>query len=215
MAVTYPAIPARSFEPLRWIKTNAMSIIVIGLVIFLVFVPISRLLISSFQLGHPAFPDGWTLSNYASALQSENLYVILARTFWIAAVGTAISLSLAILLAWLVERTDMPFRNLAWAMVLIPMAIPGILFALGWNLLLAPRSGTINLFLRDLLSGVGLTMEQGPINLYSVGGLIFLDGIRGVTTIFLMIVGSFRMMDPTLEEAARVSKASRMSTFFR
>ena len=193
-----------------------MSIIVIGLVIFLVFVPISRLLISSFQLGHPAFPDGWTLSNYESAFTAENFYITLARTFWIAAVGTVISLALAVLLAFLVERTDMPFRNLAWVMILIPMAIPGILFAMGWNLLLAPKSGAVNVFLRDVLSMVGGSPgDQGPVNLYSVGGLIFLDGIRGVTTIFLMVVGSFRMMDPTLEEAARVSKASRITTFFK
>jgi iron(III) transport system permease protein len=215
MAVTFPVTAARLPRAGQWLKTNAMSIIVIGVVIFLVFVPISRLVISSFQLGHPAFPDGWSLSNYEAAFTAENFYVTLARTFWIAGVGTAISLALAIVLAWLVERTDMPFRNLAWVIVLIPMAIPGILFAMGWNLLLAPKSGAINLFLRDFLGGVGVPLEEGPINVYSVGGLIFLDGIRGVTTIFLMVVGSFRMMDPTLEEAALVSKASRVATFFK
>jgi iron(III) transport system permease protein len=215
MSLTYPGAPAQLAVAGRWMRANAMSIIVIGLVIFLVFVPISRLLISSFQLGHPAFPDGWTTSNYTSAFTTENLYVTLGRTFWIAGVGTAISLSLAILLAWLVERTDMPFRNLAWVIILVPMAIPGILFAMSWNLLLAPNSGAINIFLRSMFAGVGVSMEDGPINVYSVGGLIFLDSIRGVTTIFLMVVGSFRMMDPTLEEAARVSKASRTATFFK
>lgn len=215
MSLAYPDAPARLASAGKWIRTNAMAIIVIGIVLFLVIVPISRLLISSFQLGHPAFPDGWTLSNYTSAFTADNFYVILARTFWIAAVGTAISLSLAVLLAWLVERTDMPFRNLAWVIILVPMAIPAILFAMGWNLLLAPNSGALNLFLRDMFSGIGVSMENGPINVYSVGGLIFLDAIRGVTTIFLMVVGSFRMMDPTLEEAARVSKANRIVTFFK
>jgi iron(III) transport system permease protein len=215
MAVTFPVAQVQSLRPWRWIKINGLSVFIVGLVIFLVFVPITRMLISSFQIGHPAFPDGWTLSNYEAAFTAENFYVTLARTFWIAGVGTAISLSLAILLAWLVERTDMPFRNFAWVIVLIPMAIPGILFAMGWNLLLAPKSGTVNVFLREILGGVGLTLEQGPVNLYSVGGLIFLDGIRGVTTIFLMVVGSFRMMDPTLEEAAWVSKAGRMAIFFK
>ena len=141
MSLAYPDAPVRLAVAGKWIKKNAMSIIVIGIVLFLVFVPISRLLISSFQLGHPAFPDAWTLSNYTSAFTADNFYVILARTFWIAAVGTAISLSLAVFLAWLVERTDMPFRNLAWVIILVPMAIPAILFAMGWNLLLAPNSG--------------------------------------------------------------------------
>ena len=45
--------------------------------------------------------------------------------------------------------------------------------------------------------------------------MIFLEGIRGVTTIFLMIVGAFRAMDPSLEEAARAAGASNRTTFFR
>ena len=32
---------------------------------------------------------------------------------------------------------------------------------------------------------------------------------------FLLVVGAFRMMDPSLEEAARVSKAGAIATFFR
>jgi iron(III) transport system permease protein len=71
------------------------------------------------------------------------------------------------------------------------------------------------LFLRSSLESFGFQLTEGPLNIYSVGGLIFLDGLRGVTTIFLMVVGSFRMMDPSLEEAARVSKASSMGSFFQ
>jgi iron(III) transport system permease protein len=73
----------------------------------------------------------------------------------------------------------------------------------------------MNLALRALLEAMRMQVTQGPLNIYSLGGLIFLDGLRGVTTIFLMVVGAFRMMDPSLEEAARVSKASAASTFFR
>lgn len=215
MSVINSTTTGIDFPVLRWLRANALYIVVIALVLFLVIVPISRLIISSFQLGHPAFPDGWSVQNYEAAFTAENFYVTLARTFWIAGAGTAISISLAVLLAWLVERTDMPFRNLAWVIILVPMAIPAILFAMGWNLLLAPKSGAVNVFLRDFISLFGLSMDEGPINVYSVGGLIFLDAIRGVTTIFLMVVGSFRMMDPTLEEAARVSKANRVVTFFK
>src|SRR5207247_3503831 len=80
---------------------------------------------------------------------------------------------------------------------------------------LAPKTGSMNLILRSGLELFGVHLTQGPLNIYSVGGLIFLDGLRGVTTIFLMVVGSFRMMDPSLEEAARVSKAGPIGTFFQ
>jgi iron(III) transport system permease protein len=45
--------------------------------------------------------------------------------------------------------------------------------------------------------------------------MVFVDGIRGVTTVFLIIVGAFRAMDPSLEEAAKVSGAAGYTTFFR
>jgi len=142
-------------------------------------------------------------------------YEALGTTVLLSAVGTFINLSIAVLFAWLIERTDMPLRNLAWTLILIPMAIPGVLFALGWGLLLSPKTGVINIVLRNSLQWIGISIDAGPLNIYSLGGLIFLDGLRGVTTIFLMLVGAFRMMDPTLEEAARVAKASGRSTFFR
>jgi iron(III) transport system permease protein len=197
------------------IKNHVVLILATGLLLLLILVPLIRLILSSFQFGHPAMPEGWTLQNYLSAYSLPTFYRALATTIVLSAVGTGITMTIAILFAWLIERTDMPFRNLAWSLILIPMAIPGVLFALGWALLLAPKTGSMNLILRSGLELFGIHLAQGPLNIYSLGGLIFLDGLRGVTTIFLMVVGSFRMMDPSLEEAARVSKAGSVGTFFQ
>jgi iron(III) transport system permease protein len=202
---------------LSWdrIRSHAVLIAITAFLLFLVLIPLVRLLLSSFQLGHPAVPAGWTLQNYIVAYTMPRFYEALGTTVLLSAVGTFITLAIAVLFAWLIERTDMPLRNLAWTLILIPMAIPGVLFALGWALLLSPRTGVINVVLRNSLEWIGISMDAGPLNIYSLGGLIFLDGLRGVTTIFLMLVGAFRMMDPSLEEAARVAKASGRSTFFR
>jgi len=202
---------------LSWdrIRSHAVLIAITAFLLFLVLIPLVRLLLSSFQLGHPAIPAGWTLQNYIAAYTMPRFYEALGTTVLLSAVGTFINLAIAVLFAWLIERTDMPLRNLAWTLILIPMAIPGVLFALGWGLLLSPKTGVINIVLRNSLQWIGISIDAGPLNIYSLGGLIFLDGLRGVTTIFLMLVGAFRMMDPTLEEAARVAKASGRSTFFR
>ena len=215
ISLSHPVIWDRALLLWVWLRNNAMMLVITAIVLFLVLVPVTRLIITSLQIGHPAFPEGWSTDNYVSAFTTPNFYETLGRTFWIAGLGTFISLTFAVLLAWLVERTDMPLRNLAWAMILIPMAVPNILFAMGWTLLLSPNAGAMNVFLRSGLDLAGIHLTKGPINIYSVGGLIFLDGIRGVTTIFLMVVGCFRMMDPALEEAARVSKASGVGTFFK
>lgn len=197
------------------LRSHALLIGVTAFLVFLILVPLVRLLVSSFQLGHPSIPEGWSLQNYTAAFSMGVFYEALGTTVVISAVGTLITVGIAILFAWLIERTDMPCRNLAWALILIPMAIPGILFALGWVLLLAPKTGALNIVLRGALDLVGIQVAEGPLNIYSIGGLLFVDGLRGVTTVFLMVVGAFRMMDPSLEEAARVAKAGPRSTFFR
>ncbi|MBI2989204.1 MAG: iron ABC transporter permease [Deltaproteobacteria bacterium] len=196
-------------------RRNIVLILVTVFLLFLILVPLIRLLFSSFQRGHPAIPEGWTLQNYVAAYSLPIFYEAFGTTVLISAVGTFITLVIAVLFAWLIERTDMPLRNLAWTLILIPMAIPGVLFALGWALLLAPKTGVINVLLRGALDLVGIHLDQGPVSIYSLGGLIFLDGLRGVSTLFLMVVGAFRMMDPSLEEAARVAKANARGTFFQ
>src|SRR5690606_6795533 len=58
-----------------------------------------------------------------------------------------------------------------------------------------------------LIAPLGL----GPINIYSLGGMIFVEGLRLVPTAFLMLVPLLRSMDPALEEAAAMSGASPRS----
>jgi iron(III) transport system permease protein len=202
---------------LAWerLRRNVPLALTCALLLFLIFVPAARLVVNSFVQGHPALPEGWTLANYTAAFSMPMFYDAFWTTLWLSLVGTLITVVVAVLLAWLVERTDMPLRNLAWALILIPMAMPGILFALSWILLLAPKTGALNVMLRAVLGVFGVDLDEGPLNIYTLSGLIFLDGIRGVTTVFLMVVGAFRMMDPALEEAARVSKASAAQTFFK
>ncbi len=205
----------------RWVdfwtqvKRYPFLILVTAFLVVLILIPIIRLIITSFMIGHPAMPEGYSVENYRYAFSQPLFYTTMATTLFLATVGTLITLSIAVLFAWLIERTDMPYRNLAWVLLLIPLAMPGILVALSWGLLLGPRAGALNLFLRYLLGQFGIHLTTGPINIYSMGGLLFLDGLNGVASVFLMIVGAFRMMDPALEEASRVSKAGSTATLFK
>jgi len=198
-----------------FLKRNLGVSIVAAFLLALVFIPIIQLVLSSFRLGHPAMQGEWTLQNYVAVYSLPLFYDALGKTLWLSAAGTVLTLTIAVFFAWLIERTDMPLRNLAWSFMLIPMAVPGVLFALAWALLLSPKTGTINILLREVFQLMGLHFSHGPLNIYSLGGLIFLDGLRGVSTVFLMIVGAFRMMDPSLEEASRVSGVGPVRTFFR
>jgi iron(III) transport system permease protein len=192
----------------RELRQNSLVIVLVAVALWLILVPLGQLIISSFQSGTVTQPGGWTLANYVTAYRAPITYAALVNTLIYASAGTFLSLAIAVCFAWLIERTDLPWRNAAWTLLLVPMAMPGLLFAMGWIFLLEPRIGLINVGLRSFLAFFGFGVDQGPLNIHSLAGLIFLDGLRGVTTIFLMIAGAFRMMDPALEESARASGAT-------
>ena len=206
-----------ALESIRWryrtlsynLRESFLVLFLAFFALWLVLVPLTQLLSASFDSGTVIEPGDWTLLNYATVYGSKITYDAFLNTLIYATSGTLLSLMVGVLFAFLIERTDLPLRNVAWGLILIPMAMPGILFAMGWIFLLHPRAGLVNIYLRELLALLGYQSAQGPFNIHSLGGLIFLDGTRGVTTIFLIIVGGFRMMDPSLEEAAIASGASK------
>jgi iron(III) transport system permease protein len=185
-------------------------------VFFLIVVPMILLFLNSFRVGPPSFFGGpWTLRNYIVAFTNDFFFKALVNTVIFSSVATLGSLATAVVFAWLIERTDMPLRGAAWVAILLPLAMPGVIFALTWMLLLMPEIGLINIAIRWFLRIFGLSLERGPLDIQSLWGIIFLSWLRGVSTIFLMIVGVFRMMDPRLEEAARLSGAGVRRIFQR
>ncbi|MBI2987943.1 MAG: iron ABC transporter permease [Deltaproteobacteria bacterium] len=203
-------------ENLRWycapvlpsLRQNLFVFLLIAFAVWLVIVPLLQLVAASFQAGTIVKPEGWTLNHYVEAYSAKVTYEAVVNTLAYAITGTFLSLTIAVLFAWFTERTDLPGRNVIWTLILLPMAMPGMLFAMGWTFLLEPRIGLVNVYLRAFLSLFGLNLTEGPFNIHTLWGLIFLDGIRGVTTIFLIIAGAFRRMDPALEESALASGAS-------
>jgi iron(III) transport system permease protein len=197
------------------LRPHALPIVGVAFTLWLVVIPFISLIVFSFRLGTPWQPGAFTLQHYITAYSDPQVYIMFLNTAILAAASTALALGIAVFFAFLTERTDMPFRNVAWGLMLVPMAVPGILFAISWVFLLSPKIGLVNIWLRSLLSLAGVEMSEGPLNIYSLWGMVFLEGLRGVTTIFLIVVGAFRAMDPTLEEAAKVSGASNRTSFFR
>ena len=192
--------------------TVLFFIFVVAVLLWLILIPLGQMVLSSFRTGHPAAPGPFTLSNYLVAYTSPLTYRMILNTLLFASGGTVITVLIAVLFAWLLERTDMPMRDLCWALLLIPLAMPGLLFSMAYVFLFMPQSGVLNVFLRSLLSEFGVELTEGPINIYSLSGMIFLDGMRGVATVFLLIVGAFRMMDPALEEASFAAGAKNWTT---
>lgn len=210
-------LPGECYFKGIWLRGREIAVpfMAVSFTVWLVLVPLLILIVFSFRLGTPWSPGTFTFQHYIVAYTSPETYTIFLNTAAMAGLSTLISVGIALVFAFLTERTDMPLRNLAWVLMLIPMAVPSLLFAIAWTFLLSPKIGLFNVWLRTLMGVFGIELTEGPLNIYSLGGMIFLEGLRGVTTAFLMFAGAFRAMDPSLEEASAVSGASNLTTFFR
>jgi iron(III) transport system permease protein len=201
----------------RIFANNGLALFVGGLLLVLIGGPLTLLVRMAFSNPgtRPSNPEGFTFANFERILESPATSEAVWNTAIYAVGVTIVSISLAALMAWLIERTDLPYRNLAWIIMLAPLALPKMLSSMAYILLLSPRAGIINVAIRDVLGFVGIGMETGPFNIYSMWGMIFVEGVRGATALFLMLVGAFRLMDPALEEASVMSGKGRFETLSR
>lgn len=187
---------------------SAGSILVLVVLGVLVVIPLVFMLLASLRPAGvmPLAPGVFTTQAYAQAYGGADLLPIIRNTLIYAGLGVLFALPIAFGFAFLTERTDMPLRNAMYVLMFIPMSTPVFATALGWVLLLGPRGGTINVYLRAL---TGSDAAEGPFNIYSLAGLIFVHVLGMVPTMWLFLTAVLRRMDPLLEEAASVAGAGR------
>ena len=192
------------------LRRNLPALGLLLLLGYLVVVPLALLLVASFKpTGLPLDP-GWSLKSYGDVYGDAGFYRLALTTLQFALGCTLGALAVGGIVAWLVERTDMPYKRTARVMIVVPMALPPFLLAMGWALLASPRTGFFTLLLQDFLGLAG-----PPLDIYSLGGMIFVETLALVPSTFLILSPAFRNMDPALEEAAMTSGASFGQTLRR
>lgn len=187
-------------------RTAGVALLVVILA-FLSIYPLSMLLYGSLHSTPPGMAGVFNLDGYQAVLTRQNL-VMLLNTVGISLAKTIPSLVIAVLLAWILARTDTPFRGALEVLVTLPFFIPPILTAMAWGMLGNPQVGLLNQLYQWATGS-----SNSPINVYSYGGVIWHMMQYSIPFMFLLIVDAFRAMDPSLEEAARMCGASRWRTF--
>ena len=194
----------KSSEGLRlnsqWIITSSA----VTLVAWLTLIPLGFLVYQSVMTPQTAnAPQRFTWNNFVTAYSSAETFSLFLTSVQFAT-GTAIfALTLGTLLAWMNERTNTPFKSLFYALSIIPLVIPGILFVVSWIMLASPKIGLINLVLRGVFD-----TDFTFVDVYSLPGMIIVDGLHYAPIAFLLMTAAFRSMDPSLEESAMMSGAS-------
>jgi iron(III) transport system permease protein len=185
---------------LKWLLIG----VPVAIVIWLALVPLVFLIWQSFLTPQTASaPAQLTLENFRAAYFTADNVRLLANSLQFAVGAAALSLVVGTSLAWMNERTNTPFKTLFFALAIIPLVIPGILFTVSWIMLASPKIGLVNLVLQKLTDS-----DAVFVNIYTMAGMIWVDGLHYSPMAFLLMTAAFRSMDPSLEEQAAMSGAS-------
>ena len=181
-----------------------LALVAGAILAFLALYPTVMLFVGSFSDAPLGVAGRFTLANYVRAYGDPHTYRLIGTSFVFATGASVLSVALAGLLAWITVRTNAPGRGLFELVALAPNVLPPLLIATSWVLLLSPRIGLVNV----LLQRVGLPV----LNVYSMPGMIFVEGLIIAPLAFLIIAGALRSMDPSLEESARIAGSTSLQT---
>lgn len=175
-----------------------LSIVVL---VVIVAVPVLLIFVTAF------FKDGQlNIAGVTEILASPDTYLALRNSLVIALGTTVFSTVIGVFFAWLIARTDLPFKRLMKAMFMVPFMLPSFICAMAWKVLLSPRAGYINKLFMALFH-----LDSAPIDIMSLGGIIAIETMYLFPFVFLQVSGALERMDPTLEEFARISGAGLLT----
>ncbi|HDQ39453.1 MAG TPA: iron ABC transporter permease [Desulfonatronum sp.] len=181
-------------------------ILVVG---FLTICPVAMLFFGSFSKGLGAF-GVFTLDKYVRAYTDPALARIIVNTAIFVFGSASVATFLALFLAYLNNRTDIPGKFMFKVISIIPMMIPHVLFSVSWVLLLNPTNGLLNLIFKQIP-----LLQDFSLNIYSLWGMILVEGLLDLPIAYLIIAPAMASFDVALEESSRVSGASTWRTLFR
>jgi iron(III) transport system permease protein len=168
------AVPARApGVPWRWLGPSLAVALLLALpLIFLLF-----------EAAGAGFDNIWHL------VFRRLTATLLWNTVRLTVVVTLLCSVIGVGTAWLVERTDLPGRQVWAVLVVIPLAIPDFVVSFGW----------------------------ASISTWMVGfrGAVVVMTLAVYPLVYLPVAASFRNADSGQEEVARSLGVSRMRTFWR
>lgn len=185
--------------------------LLLGSLGFYIVYPLGLLLVNSFNTATIADPPIYGVRVWTAVLTDSEMWTSMWNTVSIALALQAISFPIGILIAWLLARTDVPFRHGFEFLFWISFLMPPISVTFAWILLLNPNTGLINTWLQQLP-----LIGASPFNVYSFWGIIWVHLMaHGISAKVMLLTPAFRRMDSSFEEASQVSGASTLGTLLR
>jgi iron(III) transport system permease protein len=202
------AASRRSFLSAR--QTALISALLILILLALVVPPFLFLVQGSLTVAGPT-PSTSTfgLDNFDAVLRGRHIVTTTINSAVFAAASALLALLIGWVTAWIVERTNTPFKALAYLTSIISLGTPYILYVTAW-LLFFGKAGPVNHLYRTLTGNTDVL-----INIYSMTGMVLVEGFLWSPLAFLLVSATLRNANPELEEAARVHGAGVWATIRR
>jgi iron(III) transport system permease protein len=202
-----PAVRAAklAFRVWPWHASDPTLPVWVGAALFLVFLmlfPLASIFRASLwdDGGFNPRPYLEVFANEAFLKATWNTVVI---SFWVGVVAVFIGATLA----WLVTRTDMPWKRAVRALVMASFVTPPFLGAFAWTLLAGPNAGALNNYYRSLTGA-----EDALFNIFTMPGLIFVMALYSFPYVFSMVANVCELIPSDLEDAAEILGANRWGT---
>jgi iron(III) transport system permease protein len=180
------------------------------LIILLCAAIIPAFLFLGYSSLHELDPSGafgaFTVGHFAAIFASRTFSSVLINSAAYALGSAMLALVIGAAQAWLAERTDAALRQVLYVTSIVSLGIPYVLYIVAWILLLG-KAGPVNAFLQETFGGI-----DPYVNIYSLGGMIFVEGLLWSPLAFLLLSPVFRNADASFEEAASICGAGLFST---
>jgi iron(III) transport system permease protein len=176
---------------------------------YLTLIPLGMLVYGSLKSGPPGVEGELTLRNYLVLFSGWRLAKPLLNSVIFSAGSSLLAFIGGLYLAWMLERTNLPWKGALYTCVLVPMIVPGLLTTVGWIMLFGRRSGLVNVIATQYLG------FERPIEINNMAGMIWVLGTDQIPLAFLLLAAALRSFDPALEEAAMVAGSGIVRTTFR
>ena len=193
-----------------WKTEYIVGIVISLLVLFLILYPLGMLLYGALRSAMPGAEGPLHFHNFVKAFTDVSVLNAFRNTLLICLFVTVVSFLIAVPIVWIVTRTNTPWAKTLETLNLFPFLMSPFLNGLAWTTLANPKTGLINVWLHTYLG-----FPEGTFDIYTPPGITLCLTIYYVPYIYLFLVGSFKTMDPALEESARTCGASLFKTITR
>ena len=191
------------------LRGTSPAVVVSALVLLVLIVPPTIFLIQTSL--HETMPDGsfgvFTFKYFVNIVSNPRLLGNLGNNVVYALGAAAVAITIGTTLAWIVERTNTPMRRWVFLLSIVSLGIPSVLYTVSFLLILG-KAGPVNDLLRMAFGAGGPT-----VNVYSLWGMIVVEGIDFSPLAFLLLSSVFRSNDASFEEASLMSGAGLWKTF--